>query len=86
MIGMLLATERDGPSILIPQVILDTDHRGKGIASAMMSRLIRDVAKRGDRKITLMVNAQNADALRLYERKGFRQAFVYRQYVLPLRP
>ena len=85
-IGMLLATEYEGSSILIPEVILARNHRGKGIASAMISRLIRDVAKRGDRKITLMVNGQNADAIRLYERKGFRPAFVYKQYVLPLRP
>lgn len=43
-IGMLLATERNGPSILIPQVILDRDYRGRGIASVMIGRLIRDVA------------------------------------------
>ena len=85
-IGMLLATEYEGSSILIPEVILARNHRGKGIASAMISRLIRDVAKRGDRKITLMVNGQNADAIRLYERKGFRPAFVYKQYVLSLGP
>jgi predicted GNAT family acetyltransferase len=41
---MLLATERNGPSILIPQVILDRDYRGRGIASVMIGRLIRDVA------------------------------------------
>ncbi|HEY3272389.1 MAG TPA: GNAT family N-acetyltransferase [Methanocella sp.] len=81
-IGMLLATERDGPSILIPQVILDRNHRGRGIASAMIGRLVRDVAKRGDRKMTLMVNGQNSDAIRLYGRKGFRPLFVYKQYVL----
>ena len=85
-IGMLLATEREGPSILVPQVILDRDHRGQGIASAMMSRLIREVAKRGDRKMTLMVNGQNADAIRLYEHKGFRPVALYRQYVLPIGP
>lgn len=84
-IGMLLATERNGPSILIPQVILDRDHRGQGIASALIGRLIRDVAKRGERKITLMVNGQNADAIRLYGRKGFRPVFVYKQYVLSVR-
>jgi ribosomal protein S18 acetylase RimI-like enzyme len=84
LIGMLLATEREGPSILVPQVILARGCRGRGIASAMISRLIRDMAKRGDRKIMLMVNGQNADAIRLYEHKGFRPICVYRQYILPL--
>jgi ribosomal protein S18 acetylase RimI-like enzyme len=83
VIGMLMATEYDEPlSILIPEVILDRENRGKGIASAMIGRLIRDIAKRGDRKITLMVNGYNADAIRLYGRKGFRPVFVYKQYVL----
>jgi ribosomal protein S18 acetylase RimI-like enzyme len=82
IIGLLLATEYEGASILLPEVILDRDHRGRGIASAMMGRLIRDVAKRGERKITLMVNGQNADAIRLYERKGFRPVFIYKQYIL----
>jgi GNAT superfamily N-acetyltransferase len=83
-IGMLLATEYDGASILVPQVILDRGHRGRGIASAMIGQLIRDVARRGDRRMTLMVNGQNADAIRLYEHKGFRPVFVYKQYVLPI--
>jgi ribosomal protein S18 acetylase RimI-like enzyme len=85
VIGMLLVTDFPGEPLLIPQVILDRDHRGKGIASAMIGRVIRDTARCGYSKMRLMVNGHNADAIRLYERKGFRTLFVYKQYVLPLR-
>lgn len=82
LIGMILATEEADGTVLVAQVVLDRRYRGRGIASAMMGRLIRNVAERGRRRIRLMVNAQNADAIRLYERKGFRPLFVYRQYIL----
>lgn len=85
VIGMLLVTDFPGEPLLIPQIILDRDHRGKGIASAMIGRVIRDTATSGYSKIRLMVNGYNADAIRLYESKGFRTIFVYKQYVLPVR-
>jgi ribosomal protein S18 acetylase RimI-like enzyme len=86
LVGMLLATEYGRDSLLIPQVIVEKGFRGKGIAGAMIGRLIRDSAARGPRKITLMVNAYNEAALRLYERAGFRPTFVFRQYILAGRP
>ena len=44
LIGMLLATEYDLDSILIADIAVKADYRGKGIASAMIGRLIRDSA------------------------------------------
>lgn len=82
-IGMLLATEYDLDSILIADIALKFEYRGKGIASAMIGRLVRDSAALDRKKLDLVVNAQNRDAIRLYEHKGFRPAFTYRQYILP---
>ena len=48
----------------------------------MIAGLIRDSARRGPRKITLVVNAGNGPAMKLYERHGFRRTFVFRQYIL----
>ncbi|RAN39954.1 hypothetical protein HY26_14320 [Hyphomonas sp. GM-8P] len=48
------------------------DHRGKGIASALMAAGEADAARRGCNRVRLEVRQSNATAIRLYERHGFR--------------
>lgn len=48
------------------------DHRGKGIASALMAAGEVDAARRGCNRVRLEVRQSNATAIRLYERHGFR--------------
>lgn len=52
---------------LLPEV------RGHGIGERMLERLQAEV---GDRELRLFAVAGNADALRFYERQGFRTAIV----------
>ena len=47
-------------------------YRGSGLGSAMMRALERDLIERGYRFLTLNVARENQDAIRLYQRVGFR--------------
>ncbi len=48
-------------------------HRGRGIGTALLHRALMGFAKRGLERCFLEVTAENADAIRLYERLGFRR-------------
>lgn len=83
LIGLLMATIFEGDAILIAEIAVAQSHRGRGIASTMMSRFIRDTAVAlGRRKIELVVNSFNGEAIRLYHSKGFTTAETFKQYVL----
>lgn len=58
---------------LIGNVVVHPDHRGKGIASALMNRAIRVISRRGARWVGLEVRADNDVARSLYERLGFEE-------------
>ena len=65
-IGFLRVAERGGV-ITLAQVFIASDHRRRGIGTA----LLRDILARG-RPVRLRVLKVNDDARRLYERLGFR--------------
>ncbi|WP_052309916.1 GNAT family N-acetyltransferase [Methanocella arvoryzae] len=85
LIGLLLATEFGNELILIAEIAVAKSHRGRGIASAMLGRLIRSSAVLGKRQMELVVNSQNREAIRLYERKGFLSSVTFKQYILVYR-
>lgn len=85
VIGLLLATEFEEGLLLIADLAVAKSCRGKGIASALVSRLIRQSAALGKRHIELVVNAQNADAIRLYQARGFKPTVTYKQHILVFR-
>jgi ribosomal protein S18 acetylase RimI-like enzyme len=51
--------------------------RGEGIGSALMDAVERELAARGLDDLILGVLPGNADAIRLYERRGFRPTWMY---------
>lgn len=55
-------------------------YRGKGLASACISLLLRDCAKRG---LVVHWDAQNETSLHLAEKFGFEQECTYSVYFLP---
>jgi GNAT superfamily N-acetyltransferase len=65
----------------IIDVAVDDPFRGKGLASAMIDRLVRDSGAAGYKSIELAVTSSNRDALRLYRHKGFEIAETVRQHV-----
>jgi [ribosomal protein S18]-alanine N-acetyltransferase len=54
--------------------------RRRGVATALLNRVLGDAAAAGIRKATLEVRASNEAALRLYERLGFRVTAVRERY------
>lgn len=82
IIGFLLSTMLADGSALILNIAVDHMYRERGIGGAMIDRLIGDSYHKGYRQILLAVTSTNYNAIRLYERKGFRVNGYFRQYVL----
>jgi ribosomal-protein-alanine N-acetyltransferase len=64
----------------VMNVAVEPDHRGRGIATALLERLFaltRDDERRG---YTLEVRVSNEDAIRLYEKLGFDSRGIRRGY------
>jgi ribosomal-protein-alanine N-acetyltransferase len=63
----------------IMNVAVDPDRRRHGIATALITALLREVSER-DSQVTLEVRRSNTGAIALYERFGFRSAGLRRRY------
>ncbi|MGP8162172.1 MAG: GNAT family N-acetyltransferase [Acidimicrobiales bacterium] len=64
----------------IEDVVVDPDHRGRGIASRLVGIALRLAAESGCRTVDLTSRPSRIDANRLYEQLGFtrRETNVYR--------
>ena len=62
----------------VMNVAVDPDMRRRGIATALLERLLERVAP--ESQLTLEVRRSNDGAIALYERFGFRSAGVRRRY------
>ncbi len=81
-VGFLLSTLLPDGSVLILNIAVIKENRNMGVGGAMLDRLIGDSYLRGYSQIMLAVTANNNDAIRLYERKGFKVNGYFRQYVM----
>ncbi len=64
----------------ITNVSVDIRYRRKGVAAAMLKRVLEDGAKLGIEAFTLEVRRGNLPAVRLYEKFGFAQEGVRRDF------
>ena len=64
----------------VMNVAVDPDYQGRGIATRLLERLFELTANDGRRGYTLEVRVSNVDAIRLYERAGFKARGVRRGY------
>lgn len=55
-------------------------HWDKGVASAMMTALIRAAQKAGVKALHLEVNCENSTAIHLYEKYGFEKVGVHKNF------
>ncbi|MGC4110138.1 MAG: GNAT family N-acetyltransferase [Nocardioides sp.] len=53
------------------------EHRGRGLGSRLLEQLHERLREQGARDVLLGALAGNADALRLYERHGYRPTWLY---------
>ena len=61
-------------------VAVHPDHRSRGIATALIDGLIGQLKQRGSRCLTLEVRASNENAKRLYDKLGFVQVGLRKNY------
>ena len=61
-------------------VAVHPDHRRKGIAEALVVELVEALKKRESRCLTLEVRASNEPAKALYEKLGFNQVGLRKNY------
>jgi [ribosomal protein S18]-alanine N-acetyltransferase len=64
----------------VMNIATDPDHRRRGIATALLERLFELTANDVQRGYTLEVRVSNEDAIRLYERLGFKRRGIRRGY------
>lgn len=64
----------------ITNVAVDRCHRRRGVAAAMLGRVLEDGAKLGIEAFTLEVRCGNLPAIRLYEKFGFKQEGIRRGF------
>ena len=67
----------------LQMIAVQADRRGKGIGTALLSRLIATAAARGCSEVFLYVRASNHRARLLYRRTGFTDADVKPGYYQP---
>jgi ribosomal-protein-alanine N-acetyltransferase len=78
LVGYLICSRYDTVWHVM-NIAVDPDRRRHGIATALITALLREVAER-DAQVTLEVRRSNTGAIALYERFGFRSAGVRRRY------
>ncbi|MCS3442827.1 GNAT family N-acetyltransferase [Microbacterium phyllosphaerae] len=74
--GVALVTLRpnvwsDGPVALLDEMYVEPEHRGGGIGSAILQRMVEICCERGVAAIEINVDESDAAAMRFYERHGF---------------
>lgn len=58
-------------------------HQGRGLGTRLLTALLAEAERRGQRRVALEVRADNATAHRLYARHGFVRTGVRRRYYQP---
>ena len=78
LVGYLICSRYDTVWHVM-NVAVDLSHQRRGLASAMLAELYRQVDDE-DARFTLEVRPSNKVAIHLYEREGFRAAGMRRRY------
>ena len=64
----------------VMNVAVHPDHRRRGIAESLIEMLITELKNRGSHALLLEVRASNVPAIALYEKLGFRQVGLRKNY------
>lgn len=75
-----LRTDESGGACGIYGVVVEPALRNRGIGARALSLVISELVTRGERTIYLEVDSENAAALHLYQKLGFKIASTFRYY------
>lgn len=65
-----------GPAGVIHDIVVDPDHRRRGIGQRLLDAALAALATRGAPRVVLWTAEQNGSAQRLFARAGFRRTMV----------
>lgn len=65
-----------GPAGVLHDLVVDPQHRGRGIGRSLLDETLRAIAARGVPQIVLFTAVPNETAKRLFRRAGFRETMV----------
>ena len=81
LVGISLASLVSDDSGHITQICVSPEERGTGSGYEMLRRSLTSLSSHGCRKTSLTVTASNQEAIRLYQRMGFRAMRRFAAYV-----
>lgn len=84
VLGNLISLHFEPYDYHISNLSVRADCRGKGFGSILLCHAIQQAREKGCKRVVLDVNTQNPNALRLYEKNGFRIAHHNRSKFLPI--
>lgn len=79
LVGFYIA-EMAGPDFTLMDIAVHPQHQGKGVASRLMAHLIEQSETRGAENIFLEVRASNQAAIHLYNKVGFCEMGIRKNY------
>ena len=80
---LVVSTAEGGPALLVEDVVVDANHRGRGVGRALLAALADWARGRGVRRLQLLADGSNGSALAFYDRLGWRAtALVCRRLTL----
>jgi len=79
VIGFVAGAVKDGHGH-VSGIAVEREYRRKGIGSSLLRRLYEEFYNDGFERVTLEVRKSNKEAIRFYERQGFKPAFVIHGY------
>ncbi len=65
-----------GPAGVLYDIVVDPDHRQRGVGHALLDATLRELKERGAPRVVLSTAEKNEAAQRLFERAGFRRTMI----------
>lgn len=65
-----------GPAGVLHDIVVDPDHRGKGVGRLLLDATLAELRGRGAERVVLSTAQRNEPAQRLFTRAGFRRTMV----------
>ena len=76
----VLYEDVDGGDCYIAEFAVASEHRRKGIAGTLISSIKEYAVSEGFERLTLFVSDKNKNAIRLYEKLGFKTEYVKKSF------
>ncbi|NDV26753.1 GNAT family N-acetyltransferase [Desulfovibrio sp. JC010] len=70
---IVISTAEGGPSILVEDVVVRSDHRGKGIGTMLMEAILGFAEEQRATRLQLLADCENTSALKFYEKIGWSE-------------